>query len=1046
MTVLFADLVGFSTFAESMDPEELQTVITETFSELVGEIEVRSGRVEKFIGDAIVAIFGVPIAHEDDPVRASAAAIAMIDVIHRLSQRTQTPLRLRIGINSGLVVAGSVGDGTQTGVIGDAVIVAARLQQAADADEILVSASVWRRIRDRFKGDHVGLLDIKGRAKQVDAYRVLAPGRSDDRRRAPFVGRKEELALLELLWSSAVKGNAHAVSLVGEPGVGKSRMLAEFPSREDSLDVRIDCSGERAFGPFLDLLEVVLGQLPTDLPDLQMSLAQLSLEPDVALLLGALLGLADAPPVVAMADEHRKRQVFTGFYKFLLAASRGRASLLILEDLHLCDQSSLELLGFLLERVSGVPLMVVVSHRPGFEQMERWMIRPSHMGVRLELLSAAESVALARGYLSVESLPADLERLVAMRAEGNPFFIEELLEALLELGYIEVLNGEVRLGQAQIVVPDTIEGTVLARIDRLPAGQRALLQYAAVIGRSFSTSLIQGVMGRADATNDLESLARAQILVADGPEQWAFKHALIQEVAYETILLQQRRTLHRKVAETLEAGQEDDPNLLERLAEHYAQAEDAEQARRYAVRAGDVASERMGFAEARRHYQTALQLWKEGDEEGRLRLLMKLAWASLITGESAGARTSLIEAEAGWRALGKTREAGAALATQGRVHFFSGETDRAAKVLDEAIAMLSTEEPSPELVQAMVWSSILNVVTGRVDEGIELSARGLATARQLGIVGAEANLLTSLGVLQVVAGDAKGLDRLKQALDLARRTGEPEPVGRAYINLGIAMRALAEHREGAALCEEGREAMRHMGAPSFDGVIAANQSIMLAELARFEEAERVAHEVLGPLRSVTVGPGLLFAGYGLGLSLLRRGRYLECRSLLDEMLPMARRIGGTMFLCTIPVLEAELEDVLGNHATARRAATEAVASALDGSAVADWFLPLITAARLGSIEGFETLLAAARKHATYPALSAALAETEAVLSGGRAEFGLAAELYAELELPYQEMRCRLEAKDANAAKALINRFGLENSPVGSRAAGARVGRRHSGKV
>src|SRR5919198_869509 len=247
VTVLFADLVGFSTLAEHLDPEELRTLMTDTFSELTEEVEAREGFVEKFIGDAIVAVFGAPVTHEDDPLRAVETGFAMLEVVHRRSKGAPAPLALRIGVNSGLVVAGAVGDGSQTGVMGDAVNVAARLQQTAEPGEVLLAASTWRRVRDRFEAEPVGALEVKGKAQPVEAHRLVGRRETGLREGSPFVGRGEELALLELLWSSVLKGNTHVVSVVGEPGVGKSRLLAELrPDRADR-DVRIVCGGGRAF-------------------------------------------------------------------------------------------------------------------------------------------------------------------------------------------------------------------------------------------------------------------------------------------------------------------------------------------------------------------------------------------------------------------------------------------------------------------------------------------------------------------------------------------------------------------------------------------------------------------------------------------------------------------------------------------------------------------------------------------------------------------------------------------------------------------------------
>src|SRR6266542_2726984 len=357
VTVLFAYLVGFSTLAEHLDPEELRTLMTDTFSELTEEVEAREGFVEKFIGDAIV---------------------------RRRSEGAPAPLALRIGINSGLVVSGAVGDGSQTGVMGDAVNIAARLQQTAEPDQVLLAASTWRRVRDGFEAEPVGTLEVKGKAQPVEAYRLVGRREAGLREGSPFVGRSEELGLLELLWSSVLKGNTHVVSVVGEPGVGKSRLLAELRPAAADRDLRIVCGGERAFGPFLELAESLLGGAPADQDELRAKAASLGVEEEDVLLLAPFLGFGGAPPAVRMADEQRRRQLFAGFWQFLVAACRERPTFVALDDVHWADESSRALLDFLLERLGGVPLMFVVSYRPGFDQIERAELHASHTAIRLE--------------------------------------------------------------------------------------------------------------------------------------------------------------------------------------------------------------------------------------------------------------------------------------------------------------------------------------------------------------------------------------------------------------------------------------------------------------------------------------------------------------------------------------------------------------------------------------------------------------------------------------------------------------------------------------
>jgi adenylate cyclase len=1034
VTVLFADLVGFSTLAEHLDPEALRTLMTGTFSELTEEVEAREGFVEKFIGDAVMAIFGAPVTHEDDPARAVEAALGMLEVVRGRSEGAPSPLQLRIGINSGLVVAGAVGDGSQTGVMGDAVNVAARLQQSAEPGEILLAASTWRRVRDRFDAEPIGSLEVKGKTQPVVAYRLAGRREQHVREQAPFVGRSEELALLELLWSSVRKGNTHVVSVVGEPGVGKSRLLAELRPEGSERDVRVACGGERAFGPFLDVVEAILGGTPKDVDDLKERAARLGVEEEDVALLGAFLGLGDAPPAVRMADEQRKQQVFAGVWKFLLAVSLESPTFIAVEDAHWADESSREVLEFLLERLSGAPLMLVLSYRPGFEQIERAELRASHTAVRLEPLSPEESVELARGFLGVVELPADLERLVAARAEGNPFFIEELLQALLELGSLAVVDGIAVLAKVEVEIPDTVQGTILARVDRLEPRTRSVLQHAAVLGRGSTTELLEAVVGDGPVSDELARLARAQLVVTPAPGQWSFKHALIQEVTYETLLLRHRRELHEKVAQALEQRAGDDPSLLEALAEHYAKAEAPEKARQYALAAGDLASERMGVAEAQQHYETALRLWGAGDEEGRLEVLMKIGRSGVLSGDFTTARTALIEAEEGWRELGDHQRAGGALALLARVHWSAGDSKRAFQTVERAIASLEEIGTSAELVEAYTWAASGHMLSGNNVEGSEFAQRGLVLADELGLREPRAQLLNTLGCCEVGAGNPQGTQRIAEALELALELGSAWGISRAYNNLVSMLVDVGEHRRAVATAEDGREATRRLGSAGFEWFIAGNQAAALVFLGELEEAEALSRQILDEQRAALGPPGVINAGGPRAVALTRLGRYQEARAQLDELLPLARGIGGSEFLARVLYEEAELELARGNEAAARQAVREATEIALANPSRTPALLLLPTASRLLSAEEVEPLLERVRELSSWPLFDALRAEATGLLGDDREHLREAAALYLSIEMPYEAARCLLDAGDVEQARELVERHRFAEGPLGDRLA------------
>jgi class 3 adenylate cyclase/tetratricopeptide (TPR) repeat protein len=1030
VTVLFADLVGFSAMAERMDPEELHSVVTATFSELAAEVTSREGRVEKFVGDALMAMFGAPFAHEDDPGRAVEAALAMLPIVERRSSSESVRLELRIGINTGLVVSGGVGDGTQSGVFGDPVNVAARLQQSAEPGQILVSDAVWRRVRSRYEGESADQLEVKGREQRVHVYRIVRPGSSFVRRRSPFVGRTEETALMELLWANAAKGNPHVVSVVGEPGVGKSRLLEEFPSRPGALDIRLTCSGNTAYGLFLALLERLLGHLPSDLEELHALGAEAGVtESDTFPSVGAILGLSDAPPVVGMADDHQKRQVFVGVLRFLTRVLARRPALLVLDDIQAADRSSLELLTFILEHVEGIPLLVVLSHRPGFDDLNRSAMGASQTRLIVPVLSPEDSIKLACRFLEVEALAPDLQRLVTSRAEGNPFFIEELLQGLIEIGTLRVAEGRAILEGDTSEVPDTVEAAVLGRIDRLGERERRVLQQGAVIGRSFDQRLLAVLLPDTRLEEALAELSRLQLLIPQGGGEWAFSHALIQEVVVNALLRGQLRELHLRVAEALELRASEEAGTLERLAEHYAAAGVRDKARRYAVAAGDAANDRMGFLEARQRYEAALALWGDGDQPIRLSVLMKLGWAALLAGDPAAARTAMIEAEAGYRIAGDLRRAGGALAILGRVYFFTGDMDQAQRRLEEAIDLLQPIGQTPELVQAYVWVSILYSMAARVDRLNDIATAGLGIAEALGLEGARAQLLTSLGLSEVLMCQDKGLPRIKDALALAIETGEVEAVGRGWLNLVLAYREASKLAEGLDATDQGMRAMQSMGAPTFEVILASLRAILLMEQCGYRDAERLCHELLESRRSVLTPPAVVFTGLGLISARVRQGHLHEASDSVEEFLPVARRTGHSLFLAPMLVAQAELEEARGNLATATLSIQEAVSLVLDGSATAHCFTPLVQASRILGPDGTNPLLDRCRTAAIHPGSRAMVLEATGILEHDPETMVEAASVYGEVGLFYQQARALAAAGQNSQSAGIALAQGFVLSPT-----------------
>jgi class 3 adenylate cyclase/tetratricopeptide (TPR) repeat protein len=1037
--VLFASVSGLEELAEILSADDFHREMNELYDELMALLRKRFSTPRRSADAGIMAVFGVPQTREEDPENAVDAAIAMNLIIQRRSGDLPSPLSLHVGISAGPVVSLPGGAEAEFEIVGETTEDAARFREAAGAGEILMSRSVWRHVRNRYEAD-VRELDRPGRHEQVQAFRIvghrLAPLLPET---APLVGRSDELALIELLWSTTVKGEAHVIRLVGEAGVGKSRLLLEFPRREDALDIRIRCGFPRAFGPFLDLAKQILGRLPEDQDDLIHLSADLPGLEEAVPLLGPLFGFAGSPPTVAMADDHQIRQVFAGFWLLLMAALRSRPGLLVLDDLQWADESSLDLLRFILERLRGMPLLLVLAYRPEFSAVDRMHARASDTFLRLEPLDPRESLELARGLLGAAEIPAELETLLATRAEGNPFFLEELIQVLVELGSIVIDEGSVSVAKTDVHVPETIQGTILARADLLSDAARAVLEQAAVIGRRFSSDLLES-LGDVDEhlRQPLDELEGAQMLVPDGPDGWSFKHALIQEVIYSSLYLHQRRELHRKVAEALEVNAAPDGSTLEILAEHFGLAAVPEKARSYAMAAGDFVSERLGFAEAKIRYQVALRLWGEGDLQGRLGLLMKLGHTAMLGGDAPAAKAAFIEAETGWRGTGNNRQAGAALATLGRVYLLTGETDQAIEVLKTATELLEPEGPSEELLRAFSWSSTLDLLAGRIDEALTGARSGLEIAEQLNQPVARSHLTTTLTSCEINRGDATALDRLRRGIGEAEACGEVEAIGRAYINAAANMQWVGENEEATSYTRQGRERMRRVGASYLESLLQGIEAEALVDLGRYEQAEDAGREILGPLRPWASVPSLAKSGGAVATALLRRGRFDEARLVLNDALPLARGLGGMEFLARMLSIEAEMDDALSNPASAQSAAGEAVRVVLGTTSYGHWYWVLGKIARLlprASIVSAIGLLSGISRN--HPRFEAGMIELDAILHQDVARFSDAAMRYGALGLPYEQARCLLDSGELEHAETIVARLAIERGPLGRRLLGLR---------
>ncbi len=662
VTVLFADVTGSTTLGERLDPERLREVLETFFAAMREEIEAEGGTVEKFIGDAVMAAFGVPVAHEDDPARALRAAARMLtrlgSVNDELSARHDVRLQIRIGVNTGDVLATVNPQPGEPMVTGDVVNAAARLQAAAEPGTVVLGERTARSV-PRARLIDLGNLDLKGKAEPVRAYRlagedVLEAERGVPGLRAPMVGRDSEMDLLRSVYARAVaERRPSLVTVYGDAGVGKSRLTREFLAWAESqtpvpLVLRGRClpyGDGIAYWPLAEILKGHAGILDTDAPDLAIEkirklghdLLTTEVTADPTLATSALaytIGLPDPDsPLEAMDPEQVRDEVEAAWRSFFTALAGGAPTVVVVEDIHWADPVLLDLLETLADRVEG-PAVFLCPSRPDLtSRRPTWGGgRRSMSAIALDPLSVDEAQHLIGLLLTVDDLPPSVHTTMVERAEGNPFFLEEIIRRLIDDGSLVRESDRWRATAtiADVEIPDTVQAVLASRIDLLDPGDKRLLQAAAVVGRVFWTGPVAalGAVARTDVADAMRRLEDRELVSSRagstlaGEREYLFKHILTRDVAYESLPRRERVTAHRTVAGWLEATAGDRASeFSESLAYHGATAvqtareigdppdeELRKSALRWTLEASRAARKRLVFAKSERLAQSALDL------------------------------------------------------------------------------------------------------------------------------------------------------------------------------------------------------------------------------------------------------------------------------------------------------------------------------------------------------------------------------------------------------------------------------------------------------
>ena len=939
VSVLFVDLVGFTDRSDRADPEDVRATLRPYHERVKADIERFGGTVEKFIGDAVMAVFGAPVAHEDDAERALRSGLRILETIEELrTEGLDVAVRAAVTTGEAVVALGARPERGEGIVAGDVVNTAARLQSAAAVGTVIADETTMRSAEGAIAFDALEAVAAKGKSAPIPVWRVVQArsrvGEPETPTRTPFVGREHEHAVLFETFLRVERESApQLVTVVGEAGVGKSRLVAELRSTLDDRPELVTWRHGRClpygegitFWALGEVVKAEAGILESD--DQQEAAAKLeqslsALVDDAserewfASRLAALVGVDAAGSV-------GRDEAFTAWRRFLEAMAARRPLVIVVEDLHWADEALLDFLEHLLDWAAPVPLLVLSTARP-----ELYDRRPGWSGgkrnattVALSPLSAEETARLLQGLLERALLPAETQASILDRAGGNPLYTEQFARMLAERGDLEDLP-----------LPETVQALIAARLDTLSPELKAVLHDASVIGRTFWTGAVAAVgeRDRDEVLGGLGELVRrefvrpARVSSVKGEEEFSIWHALVRDVAYQQIPRAPRAQKHVAAAAWIEVtAQERVADHAEILVHHYEQALELslaagdarpdleETLARFLLLAGDRATH-LDMQAAEACYRRAVALSTD-DEHARATALARLAFALVERGEAAEGIEAYEEAIDALRPVDE-HAAGVAMLGLSRALWHRGESARRQGVELEAISILE-RTPGPDLVLAYARRAMTESIAGRPDESTKWAEKGFSLADELGFEN-RVRLLQARGSVRGYGGDPGSVDDLRAGLEVGLALGLGIEAGIAYNNLAEATSMFVGLEAARAIFDEGIEFSRQRGLAHNVMWMRGERMRCLYHAGEWDEVVRECDDLLTWDAAHGGGQLEVFARVYLADVLTHRGAAGDAKRHVDSALPRARETEDPQMLVPTLVAAAVVSSALGDRPSA----------------------------------------------------------------------------------------------------------------------------------